>query len=107
MVPFSSMFILSPTNPYVADLNMYSFKINLIVNIRVRKLIHTVVSSSYFEMVVTVVICMSSIALAAEDPVEEGSLRNRILGQFDVAFTCVFTVEMILKVSRQVYLHEK
>jgi len=47
-----------------------------------------------------VVISLSSIALAAEDPVEEGSFRNEILNYFDYAFTGVFTVEMVLKVSQ-------
>lgn len=45
-----------------------------------------------------VVISLSSIALAAEDPVEEESVRNNILNYFDYAFTCVFTIEMILKI---------
>ena len=45
-----------------------------------------------------VVICLSSITLAAEDPVEEESLRNNILNYFDYVFTGVFTVEMLLKV---------
>lgn len=46
-----------------------------------------------------IVISASSIALAAEDPVKEHSLRNLILEYFDYAFTGVFTVEMVLKVS--------
>lgn len=41
---------------------------------------------------------MSSIALAAEDPVEEKSYRNTVLNYFDYAFTGVFTIEMLLKV---------
>lgn len=41
---------------------------------------------------------MSSIALAAEDPVEEKSFRNEVLNLFDYAFTGVFTIEMLLKV---------
>jgi len=45
-----------------------------------------------------IVICASSIALAAEDPVHEHSPRNRILNTFDFVFTGVFTVEMVLKV---------
>lgn len=45
-----------------------------------------------------IVITLSSIALACEDPVEENSLKNNILNKFDYAFTGVFTVEMILKV---------
>lgn len=45
-----------------------------------------------------VVICLSSIALATEDPVDENSPRNTVLNYFDYAFTGVFTIEMILKV---------
>lgn len=45
-----------------------------------------------------VVISLSSIALAAEDPVEEESTRNEILNYFDYAFTGVFTIEMLLKI---------
>lgn len=45
------------------------------------------------------VICGSSIALATEDPVDENSPRNIVLNQLDYAFTAVFTVEMILKVT--------
>lgn len=45
-----------------------------------------------------VVITLSSIALACEDPVVEDSIKNNILNKFDYAFTGVFTVEMILKV---------
>lgn len=41
---------------------------------------------------------MSSIALAAEDPVHENSERNGMLEMFDYAFTGVFALEMILKV---------
>lgn len=44
------------------------------------------------------IITMSSIALAAEDPVDENSYRNTILNYFDYAFTGVFTVEMLLKI---------
>jgi hypothetical protein len=46
-----------------------------------------------------IVICASSIALAAEDPVREKSYRNVILNYFDYVFTGVFTVEMMLKVK--------
>lgn len=45
-----------------------------------------------------VIIGLSSIALAAEDPVVEKSPRNQILDKFDHAFTAVFAVEMILKI---------
>lgn len=45
-----------------------------------------------------VVISLSSITLAAEDPVVEESTRNDILNIFDHVFTSVFAVEMVLKV---------
>lgn len=44
------------------------------------------------------VIALSSAALAAEDPVEEGSNINEFLNKIDYGFTAVFAVEMILKV---------
>ena len=52
----------------------------------------------YFDLFIMIVICASSIALAAEDPVAEESYRNEILNYFDYVFTGVFTVEMVLKV---------
>ncbi|XP_059351423.1 voltage-dependent calcium channel type A subunit alpha-1-like isoform X2 [Daphnia carinata] len=88
MLPYSSMFILSPTNP-------------------VRRAAHWVVNLPYFDFFIMVVISLSSIALAAEDPVEEGSFRNEILNYFDYAFTGVFTVEMVLKViDSGIILHQ-
>ena len=66
---------------------------------RVRRAAHWVVNLPYFDFFIMVVISLSSIALAAEDPVEEGSFRNEILNYFDYAFTGVFTVEMVLKVQ--------
>lgn len=44
------------------------------------------------------IIMLSSITLAAEDPVDEESTHNKLLNKFDHAFTFVFTVEMLLKV---------
>lgn len=61
-------------------------------------LVHSIVQTKYFEMAVMAVILMSSIALAAENPVDEKSHFNNILQYFDYCFTGVFTVEMILKV---------
>lgn len=80
MVPFSSMFIFSTTNP-------------------IRVLVHSIVSTKYFEMLVMIVICLSSISLAAEDPVDEDNPRNHILSYLDIGFTGVFACEMLLKVS--------
>ncbi|KAK0092187.1 hypothetical protein PV326_001978, partial [Microctonus aethiopoides] len=79
MLPYSSMFILSPTNP-------------------VRRGAHWVVNLKHFDTFIMIVIVLSSIALATEDPVEENSPRNVILNYFDHAFTGVFAIEMILKV---------
>lgn len=65
---------------------------------RVRRAAHWVVNLRYFDFFIMVVISLSSIALAAEDPVWEDSPRNEVLNYFDYAFTGVFTVEMILKI---------
>ncbi|XP_047674781.1 calcium channel, voltage-dependent, N type, alpha 1B subunit, a isoform X11 [Tachysurus fulvidraco] len=78
ILPYSSMFIFSPTNP-------------------VRRLCHYIVSLRYFEMCILMVIAMSSIALAAEDPVNANALRNYVLKYLDYVFTGVFTFEMVIK----------
>ncbi|XP_026067345.1 calcium channel, voltage-dependent, N type, alpha 1B subunit, a isoform X36 [Carassius auratus] len=78
ILPFSSMFIFSPSNP-------------------VRRLCHYIVSLRYFEMCILVVIAMSSIALAAEDPVQANAPRNNVLKYLDYVFTGVFTFEMVIK----------
>lgn len=44
------------------------------------------------------IIGLSSIALAAEDPVDEHSITNDYLDKIDHAFTAVFAVEMLLKI---------
>jgi hypothetical protein len=79
MLPYSSMFILSPTNP-------------------IRRGAHWVVNLRYFDFFIMIVICLSSIALACEDPVDEDSEKNKILNHFDYGFTCVFTLEFLFKV---------
>ncbi|XP_053437487.1 voltage-dependent N-type calcium channel subunit alpha-1B-like isoform X2 [Nycticebus coucang] len=78
IVPYSSMFCLSPTN-------------------LLRCLCHYIVTMRYFEMVILVVIALSSIALAAEDPVRTDSPRNNALKYMDYIFTGVFTFEMVIK----------
>ena len=57
------------------------------------------VTYPFFDTLIMIIIILSSIALAAEDPVEEKSPRNRILTYFDYIFTTIFAVEMILKVG--------
>ncbi|GCC24939.1 hypothetical protein chiPu_0003342 [Chiloscyllium punctatum] len=76
--PYSSMFIFSPTNP-------------------IRRACHYIVNLRYFEMCILMVIAMSSIALAAEDPVTADSPRNNVLKYLDYVFTGVFTFEMVIK----------
>ena len=44
------------------------------------------------------VILLSSVALAAEDPVQENHPRNKLLKIFDYGFTAIFAVECLLKV---------
>uniref|UniRef100_A0A8C8SNZ9 Voltage-dependent N-type calcium channel subunit alpha n=1 Tax=Pelusios castaneus TaxID=367368 RepID=A0A8C8SNZ9_9SAUR len=78
ILPYSSMFILSPTNP-------------------IRRLFHYIVNMRYFEMVILIVIALSSIALAAEDPVQAESPSNDVLKYLDYIFTGVFTFEMVIK----------
>ncbi|CAF0900785.1 unnamed protein product [Rotaria sordida] len=88
ILPYSSMFIFSSTNP-------------------IRRFCHFIVTLRYFDLLIMIVICLSSISLAAEDPVHENSRRNLILNYLDYAFTGVFTVELLLKiVDLGVVLHE-
>ncbi|PRD33048.1 UNVERIFIED_CONTAM: Voltage-dependent calcium channel type A subunit alpha-1 [Trichonephila clavipes] len=84
ILPYSSMFILSPTNP-------------------IRVVAHYVVNLRYFDLFIMIIITLSSIALAAEDPVDENSPSNTILNYFDYAFTGFFAIEMV--VDQGVILH--
>uniref|UniRef100_A0A673GAZ7 Voltage-dependent L-type calcium channel subunit alpha n=1 Tax=Sinocyclocheilus rhinocerous TaxID=307959 RepID=A0A673GAZ7_9TELE len=43
-------------------------------------------------------LCLS-VSLAAEDPIRNFSARNIVLGYFDYAFTAIFTVEILLKMT--------
>lgn len=65
---------------------------------RIRCAAHWVVNLKYFDFFIMLIISLSSMALAAEDPVEEKSARNIMLNRLDYAFTGVFTIEMLLKV---------
>ena len=66
---------------------------------RFRLIIHSIVTYPFFDTFIMIIIILSSIALAAEDPVEETSQRNLVLTYFDYLFTCIFAVEMVLKVG--------
>ncbi|XP_029905891.1 LOW QUALITY PROTEIN: calcium channel, voltage-dependent, P/Q type, alpha 1A subunit, b [Myripristis murdjan] len=88
MPPYSSCFIMSTTNPF-------------------RKCCHYILTLKYFEFSILAVIAMSSIALAAEDPVWPESPRNNVLRYFDYVFTGVFTFEMLIKmVVLGLFLHQ-
>lgn len=45
---------------------------------RIRRACHYIVNLRYFEMCILMVIAMSSIALAAEDPVQPNAPRNNV-----------------------------
>ncbi|XP_068034321.1 voltage-dependent L-type calcium channel subunit alpha-1F, partial [Anomalospiza imberbis] len=76
----SAFFVLSSTNP-----------------LRVK--CHALINHHIFTNLILVFIILSSISLAAEDPVRAHSPRNHILGYFDYAFTSIFTVEILLKMT--------
>ncbi|XP_078075293.1 putative voltage-dependent R-type calcium channel subunit alpha-1E [Mustelus asterias] len=78
IIPYSSMFLFSTTNP-------------------LRRVCHFIVNLRYFEMCILLVIAASSVALAAEDPINKDSERNQVLRYFDYVFTGVFTFEMVIK----------
>ncbi|XP_015505894.1 voltage-dependent L-type calcium channel subunit alpha-1S [Parus major] len=84
----SSFFIFSPTNKF-------------------RVLCHRTVNATWFTNFILLFILLSSIALAAEDPIRAESFRNQILGYFDIGFTSVFTVEIVLKMTTYgAFLHK-
>ncbi|XP_038604664.1 voltage-dependent L-type calcium channel subunit alpha-1S [Tachyglossus aculeatus] len=84
----SSFFIFSPTN-------------------KIRVLCHRIVNATWFTNFILLFILLSSISLAAEDPIRAESFRNQILGYFDIAFTSVFTVEIVLKMTAYgAFLHK-
>ena len=64
----------------------------------IKRTVHSIVTYKYFDIFIMLVISGSSVALAAEDPVDENSDRNKFLNMLDYGFTAVFTVEMTLKV---------
>ncbi|XP_019401893.1 PREDICTED: voltage-dependent L-type calcium channel subunit alpha-1S [Crocodylus porosus] len=84
----SAFFIFSPTNKF-------------------RILCHRIVNATWFTNFILLFILLSSISLAAEDPIRAESFRNQILGYFDIGFTSVFTVEIVLKMTAYgAFLHK-
>ncbi|XP_036388954.1 voltage-dependent L-type calcium channel subunit alpha-1D-like [Megalops cyprinoides] len=76
----SAFFIFSNTNP-------------------IRVACHRLINHHIFTNLILVFIMLSSVSLAAEDPIRNFSARNIILGYFDYAFTAIFTVEILLKMT--------
>uniref|UniRef100_A0A452H6X4 Voltage-dependent L-type calcium channel subunit alpha n=1 Tax=Gopherus agassizii TaxID=38772 RepID=A0A452H6X4_9SAUR len=84
----SAFFIFSPTN-------------------RIRVLCHRIVNATWFTNFILLFILLSSVSLAAEDPIRPESFRNQVLGYFDMGFTSVFTVEIVLKMTAYgAFLHK-
>ncbi|XP_050531904.1 voltage-dependent calcium channel type A subunit alpha-1 isoform X4 [Daktulosphaira vitifoliae] len=79
MLPYSSMFLLTPTNG-------------------IRRAAHWIVNLRYFDFFIMLIIILSSVALAAEDPIDDNSKWNKNLDIVDNVFTVIFAIEMILKI---------
>ncbi|XP_063528383.1 voltage-dependent L-type calcium channel subunit alpha-1C isoform X3 [Pongo pygmaeus] len=67
-------------------------------NNRFRLQCHRIVNDTIFTNLILFFILLSSISLAAEDPVQHTSFRNHILFYFDIVFTTIFTIEIALKI---------
>ncbi|KAJ8257517.1 hypothetical protein GJAV_G00186440 [Gymnothorax javanicus] len=76
----SAFFVFSSTNPF-------------------RVGCHRLINHHIFTNLILVFIMLSSVSLAAEDPIRNFSARNIILGYFDYAFTAIFTVEILVKMT--------
>ncbi|XP_078232450.1 voltage-dependent L-type calcium channel subunit alpha-1C isoform X2 [Pogona vitticeps] len=84
----SAFFIFSPSN-------------------RFRVHCHRIVNDNIFTNLILFFILLSSISLAAEDPVQHYSVRNQILFYFDIFFTVIFTIEIALKMTAYgAFLHK-
>ncbi|XP_019612821.2 voltage-dependent L-type calcium channel subunit alpha-1C isoform X31 [Rhinolophus sinicus] len=76
-------------------------------NNRFRLQCHRIVNDTIFTNLILFFILLSSISLAAEDPVQHTSFRNHILGNADYVFTSIFTLEIILKMTAYgAFLHK-
>ncbi|KAI5095068.1 voltage-dependent L-type calcium channel subunit alpha-1S, partial [Silurus meridionalis] len=76
----SSFFIFGPENKF-------------------RKICHRAINATPFTNFILLLILLSSISLAAEDPIDPKSFRNKILAYADIVFTTVFTIEIVLKMT--------
>ncbi|XP_048067146.1 voltage-dependent L-type calcium channel subunit alpha-1D isoform X10 [Megalobrama amblycephala] len=76
----SAFFILSNSNP-------------------IRVACHRLINHQIFTNLILIFIMLSSVSLAAEDPIRNFSARNIVLGYLDYAFTAIFAVEILLKMT--------
>ncbi|XP_044025226.1 calcium channel, voltage-dependent, L type, alpha 1D subunit, a isoform X1 [Siniperca chuatsi] len=84
----SAFFIFSSTNPF-------------------RVFCHRLINHHIFTNLILVFIMLSSVSLAAEDPIRNFSARNIVLGYADYVFTSMFTFEIILKMTTYgAFLHK-
>uniref|UniRef100_A0A4W4GAG7 Voltage-dependent L-type calcium channel subunit alpha n=1 Tax=Electrophorus electricus TaxID=8005 RepID=A0A4W4GAG7_ELEEL len=84
----SSFFIFGPQNKF-------------------RKLCHRIINATTFTNIILLFILLSSISLAAEDPIDPVSFRNQALAYADYVFTSVFTAEIVLKMTTYgAFLHK-
>ena len=77
--PYRSLFLFKPDNKF-------------------RIFCHWFCNHNVFANVILVCIMISSASLAAEDPLHSKSPRNITLGYFDIFFTTIFTIEIVVKV---------
>uniref|UniRef100_A0A671YK53 Voltage-dependent L-type calcium channel subunit alpha n=1 Tax=Sparus aurata TaxID=8175 RepID=A0A671YK53_SPAAU len=84
----SAFFIFSSTNPF-------------------RVFCHRLINHHIFTNLILVFIMLSSVSLAAEDPIRNFSARNIVLGYADYVFTSMFTFEIVLKMTTYgAFLHK-
>ncbi|XP_037832716.1 voltage-dependent L-type calcium channel subunit alpha-1D isoform X13 [Kryptolebias marmoratus] len=76
----SAFFIFSSTNPF-------------------RVFCHKLINHQIFTNLILVFIMLSSVSLAAEDPIRNFSARNIILSYADYVFTSMFTFEILIKMT--------
>uniref|UniRef100_A0A8B9LJY2 Voltage-dependent L-type calcium channel subunit alpha n=1 Tax=Astyanax mexicanus TaxID=7994 RepID=A0A8B9LJY2_ASTMX len=76
----SAFFIFSNTNP-------------------IRVSCHRLINHQIFTNLILVFIMLSSVSLAAEDPIRSYSARNIVLGYADYVFTSIFTFEILVKMT--------
>ncbi|XP_022780550.1 voltage-dependent N-type calcium channel subunit alpha-1B-like isoform X2 [Stylophora pistillata] len=65
---------------------------------RFRRQCHRIVNLRHFDNFMLVIILLSSITIAIENPVNDDAKLNRVLKYFDYVFTGIFALEVLIKV---------